>query len=496
VVRRAALLVLVAGAFAAACSGIDSGVEVGVAPITSDDATEIVDPTEPSEPEEPVSTISVPIAESELIHLAGDKPPQPYDDFLAGAVEDIDSFWRDAYPEIAGGEPYTPLEGGVWPVWPSSGSVPGCGSRETSFRDVANNAFYCFDGDFIAFDDEHLFPEIYDTYGQLVVGIVMAHEWGHSIQARRAYQLDPVIYELQADCFAGAWVQHLATDEEVVVRVDDDALGQAVSGVIAFRDDPGITSNDAGAHGSAFDRVSAFNDGYTQGASVCDSYEASPPTPLQLPFRQGDRLTGGNMAYDELVAYDPQDENGSLPESLDDVWIAVVEQAGSTFTSLGPTLTEDADCDGDDPAAIGYGVEYCPDARTVSDDDDSTRQLHTEIGDFTVGLLYAEAWAEAAQDDLGLELAGDAAEEQRDCMAGVYVGSIFPGRTNEIYPEGPVFRISAGDLDEAVQMLLLLTQEDDRSAARALERLDAFRSGLVTTLRSGVFPAFDFCTEG
>jgi hypothetical protein len=166
------------------------------------------------------------------------------------------------------------------------------------------------------------------------------------------------------------------------------------------------------------------------------------------------------------------------------------------FIALGPGLATGGSCATDDGGAVGRGVEYCADAAAVVVDEPTTRLLHGEIGDFTVGLLFAEAWAEGAQRQVGLEATGDDAEEQRDCLAGMYVATIFPGAVNEVYPEGPDFVISPGDLDEAVQMLLLLTEQEAESAARAFERLGSFRIGLLTTLDRGVFPGFAACTAG
>jgi predicted metalloprotease len=484
----------------AACGTTDSGITVGrAAPTTTAPpaatTAEVTDAVEPPVTDPPATF--TPVA-SDLLRIQGDKPDQSYDAFLAAALGDIEAFWAAGYPGITDGTAYPGLTGGVYPMWPEVGPVPGCGAPETNYTDVRFNAFYCFDGDFIAYDDAELFPELADQFGDLVIGVVMAHEWGHHIQGLEAPSLEPVVYELQADCYAGAWVQHLAYDDNVFVRVDDDLLHTAISGVIEFRDKPGITSNQEGAHGSAFDRVSAFQDGFEGGIGTCYQYEQNPPEALQLPFGgPADQANQGNFAYDRLVRYDPSNdelEEGerSLPETLDDVWTAVLAEEGETFNPLGPTLTDASTCADEDDIV---GVEYCDDASAVVLDESLTRQLHGEIGDFAVGLLFAEAWAEGAQWQLGLD-AGDAeAEQQRDCLAGMYVAAIFPGATNEVYPEGVSFSISPGDLDEAVEMLLVLTESEEAPAARVLERLSSFRTGLLSTRARGVFPGFDTCVS-
>ena len=88
--------------------------------------------------------------------------------------------------------------------------MPGCGGeRRTSYPEIEDNAFYCPDEDFIAFDDELLFPRLDDDFGRYTVAMVLAHEWGHAIQARLGSSLPGVITELQADCFAGSWMDRV-----------------------------------------------------------------------------------------------------------------------------------------------------------------------------------------------------------------------------------------------------------------------------------------------
>jgi predicted metalloprotease len=492
-----------------ACGSTDSGITVQrTTPAPASQTTPAPDDgsvpasvqaTEPTEPETTQQPPFTPV-ESDTLRVQGDKPARAYDAFLATAIEDIEAFWAERYPTLSGGDAYPGLSGGVYPMWPDVGPVPGCGEAQTRYGDVQSNAFYCFDGDFIAFDDARLFPQLADAYGDLVIGVVMAHEWGHHIQSLTRPDLAPVIYELQADCFAGAWVQHLVLDDGALVRVDDDQLRNAISGVVAFRDEPGITSDQQGAHGSAFDRVGAFQDGYEDGVEGCAGYVQETPQPLQLPFDDFEELSSeGNFPYDRLVRYDPANDatdggEVSLPETLDAVWSAVLVDQGTSFRVLGPSVEAGQRCETDDGAMTGSGVEYCDQTDTIVVDEAQTRQLHERIGDFTVGLLYAEAWAEGAQRQLGLDTGGNEAEQQRDCLSGMYVAAIFPGALNEVYPEGSPFVISPGDLDEAVQMLLLLTEDEEQSAARALDRLGSFRTGLLTTLDRGVLPGFDACT--
>ncbi len=70
---------------------------------------------------------------------------------------------------------------------------------------IAGNAFYCSTKDVVAWDAEELLPTLRKKYGDFVIPVVMAHEWGHAVQARSNFTARTVTKELQADCFAGAW---------------------------------------------------------------------------------------------------------------------------------------------------------------------------------------------------------------------------------------------------------------------------------------------------
>ncbi len=74
---------------------------------------------------------------------------------------------------------------------------------------------------------------------------------------------------------------------------------------------------------------------------------------------------------------------------------------------------------------------------------------------------------------------GTAAGLQRDCLTGVWVEDLVPRPTRQ-----QPFSISPGDLDEAVQTYLALTEDADASAEQALARIGAFRNGVFSGLAS------------
>jgi predicted metalloprotease len=309
--------------------------------------------------------------------------------------------------------------------------------------------------------------------------MVLAHEWGHAIQARLGSSLPGVITELQADCFAGSWMDRVREGGAAGLQLTDPDLRLAITGILEFRDSPGTSADDEGAHGSAFDRLGSFQDGLEGGAPACEAYAASPPVVLELPFNSlDDQRTRGDMPLETLV--------DSVPADLDRFWGALLQRSGTPFAGLSETVQTYVAggpyprCSSLTPADFEQGVVYCPSPEFVAyEQGGANARLHNTIGDFSVGVLFADRWAEAVQHRLGLNTEGAPAALQRDCLTGVWVEDVVPRPTRQ-----QAFAISPGDLDEAVRTYLLFTEDAEESAEAALARIGSFRSGVFTGLES------------
>ncbi len=153
------------------------------------------------------------------------------------------------------------------------------------------------------YDDVNLFPRLHRDFGELAVPLVMAHEWGHGIQdrAENDFQAD-VLKELQADCFAGAWVGYVANEGDPDIKVRGGNLDQAMTAMLEFRDPVGTASDEQGAHGSGFDRVTSLQAGFEGGPETCAPYFDTPPTIVEIPFTsEDDAASGGNLPPDEVI---------------------------------------------------------------------------------------------------------------------------------------------------------------------------------------------------
>lgn len=370
----------------------------------------------------------------------------PLDDVVATALVDLDTYWSQVMPELYG-EPWKPISGGFYPYTSSSDLPPCPGVRE--YADIAQNAFYCPGGDLVAWDDEALMPDLQSQYGNFTLAIVIAHEMGHAVQTRSAFPATlTVTKEQQADCFAGGWVASVANGHSANFDVTLADLDEAVAGFLLLRDQPGSSAREAGAHGSAFDRIGSFQDGFENGARACSAYtdDSVSARLVQVPFTsESDAASGGNLPWDSVLPV--------VSADLESFWSAVFTQYGATWTPIDPTERAD-------------GV--------------LAKRLYDEIGDFAAATLLGRAYASFVQerlDEPGTELQRSL---QADCLTGTWAASMFLADR----PDASL-RMSPGDLDKAV-MALLVSGDSAESVSNGtatigspFQRVEALRTGFM-----------------
>jgi predicted metalloprotease len=392
----------------------------------------------------------------------------------ASAIADLDAFWAEQYPAVYGDE-YEPVRGGFFAIDAATDprTLP-CAVPDIEL--VLYNAYYCPPDDAIAWDQEGLMPDLAAQYGDFTVAVVMAHEWGHAIQERARVNESTVVIELQADCFAGAWVRHVRDDDSSRFSISVEELDLALAGILALRDAPGALATDPNAHGSGFDRVAAFQDGFEQTADACADYTADTVSPYQFPFSDREGATGGDLPLDEIntIAFD------SLEAYWDDVFPSV--SGGGAWDPLEDPVefsTEDPPvCNGRE--VTQFRLFFCVPDRFVAYDNDETMPDAHQLGDFAVGTLYGTQYGLAVQEQLGGAPDDEVVATLRgDCYAGAWAGAILPDEV--VQDEFPYeLLLSPGDLDEAVAVLLSFRSDSDRDRqGPGFERVRAFRTGVV-----------------
>ncbi|MDO0977627.1 neutral zinc metallopeptidase [Mycolicibacterium frederiksbergense] len=405
------------------------------------------------------------------ITIEGDAS-EPVNQIAIQAIADLEQYWAQNYPELYG-EDFEQIAGGYFAVTANSDAPP-C---TTEPDEVAGNAFYCSTEDVIAWDAQELLPDMQSKYGDFVIPVVMAHEFAHAVQARSNFTARTVTRELQADCFAGAWARH--AQDTGAFEVSSADLDTALAGVLDLRDNPGTAKTDPNAHGSGFDRVSAFQDGFDNGLDRCKDYRDDEPMVLALPFNNvADAASGGDAPYDSIV-------NG-VPYDLEDYW-----------TQLYPELTNGrawppvAGLEAFDPAnppmcgnqsTEGYSLFYCvPDDYVGWDNSETMPEVYRQGGDYAVSTLLATQYGLAALTRLGDDSDEKTSTLRADCLAGGYTASVILQNRAETSS----WSISPGDLDEGIKALLVFRGDGDADRQGAgFDRVRAFREGVINGAES------------
>jgi predicted metalloprotease len=461
--RRGRVAVAVVGllaVLATACGGSSTG---GDDPDATTGRTADDEPVDLGEPVTPLGRVG---AGEDVIDV---------DEVMLAAGLDAEAFWEEQFPLVYGA-PMEPLQGGYWTYGPDTpdADLPPCADG-LSYADLEANALYCSFPDLIAWDAPAMVVPLVETYGAFTAAVVAAHEWGHAVQARTGvFESEPsIIKELQADCFAGAWVGHVADGGSEWFEASLDELDLAVAGLISLRDAPGADAGHADAHGSGFDRVSAFGDGLSQGAERCAAYPDEPPLIVQVGFRdEAEASAGGDLTPDELVPL--------LVADLEDFWTIVFAELGLVWEPVADVVGYDPDAGdvtcGDEvfgPDQSRWSAFYCVPDNTVRIDTAYLAPALWEIGDFAVGASLARQWAHAAQARSGL--VGNTTDTllHADCLAGIYAGSALVGNRPDGY-----LSLSPGDLDEAIISFLAFGGASSTEGS-PFERTEAFRLGLL-----------------
>ncbi len=388
------------------------------------------------------------------------------------AIADVDAFWSRTFERTFDAD-YETVSGGFYAVTDSDSSVP-CTDDPSQ---VEGNAFYCPTEDVVAWDADGLIPHMVDNYGPLGLGLVIAHEWGHAVQMRagESEQTPVLVLEQQADCYAGAWVADVRSGgSKRWFVVDDRTLDLALAGFLELRDTPGMTRQDAGAHGTAFDRMRAFQEGMDDGAGACGyTADALAPRLVDIPFlNSADYSSGGNLPL--------QDSFDLTAADLEDFWSAAWSEVGGRGSFDPPELEVFTDGQApscDDRIGLSGEVFYCPSGnRLAVQEDGVVAKLHGTIGDFALGEVLGSAYSLAAMHQLDA-LAGPRAAVIRraDCLAGAWSASVFSGNR----PSASL-QLSPGDLDEAVAALLATAVNGKASATGSgSDRVAAYRDGFM-----------------
>jgi predicted metalloprotease len=204
---------------------------------------------------------------------------------VCGATVDVQTYWQTALPQFFN----TSFQDTKTVFFTQSVST-GCGSATSE-----TGPFYCPLDNLVYIDlgfMQQLEQQFIGAPTDLAEQYIVAHEYGHHVQnllgtnaqAQEAQQNDPsranqysVALELQADCYAGAWVGDAASRSQLDTASEIDEALAAAEGVGDDRiqqKTQGRIDPESWTHGSAEQRQNWFKRGFdTRDPRNCNTFD-------------------------------------------------------------------------------------------------------------------------------------------------------------------------------------------------------------------------------
>ena len=241
------------------------------------------------------------------------------DRLATNSIADLYEYWHEQLPAQFD-EEYKELERLV--SYDSNGAgVTICGASTAGLV----NAFYCGGNgeDAIAWDRGQLLPMLNEQFGPMSVVGVLAHEMGHAVQFRlgeksNMSQTTPtIVREQQADCYMGNFFKYVAEDKSKHFQINTGkGLNDILATLFFIRDPAGLDHQTEGAHGLAFDRVYAFQEGFSNDPKRCADMDEAE---IESRIAEKER-TETEQAQSDEGDIDPIEVLDKLQASLDEAF--------------------------------------------------------------------------------------------------------------------------------------------------------------------------------
>ncbi len=398
----------------------------------------------------------------------------PIDKLALLSINDIEEYWKGVYSQSLKGS-FKQVDKFVSYDSDDPNSPLVCHRKTYKFV----NAFFNSRCDLIAWDRGVFLPPAQRYFGDMSVTGVLAHEFGHALQrmAKLVSKNDPtIVFEQQADCFAGVYLYWVASGKSPRFTLSTaDGLDHVMAGLITMRD-PIEDREDDNEHGSALDRISAFQMGFVTGASACAAINTK-----EIEQRRGD--------LPKILRTDTdtgETETGEVTVD-EDTLSTLMEVMGQIFSpKQPPTLSyQPADCP---DAKASPPASYCPATNTIVVDLPALTamakvggrdQHELPQGDDTALSVVMSRYVLAVQHERGLPMQNPWTALRTACLTGYTHRKM--AEPIEL-PSHKQLVLTAGDLDKAVSGLLtnhlVASDADGATVPAGFTRIAAFRGGV------------------
>lgn len=408
------------------------------------------------------------------------------------SIADIEEFWRSAYGEPLPGT-FTPVDA-LFSYDSRFKHGETCGDPTEDnlnlsfcYGEEAKNcsATQCSSAfNTIVWDRGVFVPQDRELFGDMMIPLDIGHEYGHAI-AYQAGMLNPKSYadvlvgEQQADCFSGLYLRWVSDGHSprFTLSTGED-LNKLLASQIAVRDallgedDPSLPAN---AHGSAFERVTAFQMGFEPDALArCAGIDVA-----DVERRRGDLPP-------ELLE---RGQTGEYPVTRESM-THLLDALNEVFTPEHPP-TLDVDAPNCADGGVSQPAYYCPSTNTIVADLDRLVVMGSSLtrgspyaddyggplfGDYSAYSVVVSRYVLALQDQRGnVRLDGLDAAMRTACLTGL--------ATKRLSAKTVDFQVYGGDLDEAVAGVLTngfaASDVDGAPVPSGFARVNAFRSGVL-----------------
>lgn len=399
----------------------------------------------------------------------------PIDKLSLYSINDIEEFWKANYT--------APLKGSFKPVdklvsYDSNDRNSPIVCYNETYQLV--NAFFTSRCNMIAWDRGVFMAVAQQYFGDMSVNGVLAHEFGHALQtmAKLVTRRDPtIVREQQADCFAGVYLYNVAAGKSSRFTLSTaDGLDHVLAGIITTRDPVmDADSQNDDEHGSALDRVSAFQMGFVTGTQACAAINKA-----EVEGRRGDLPTALRVDTSGST------ETGEV-KITEDTLNTLMELMGKIFApKKPPTLSlKEGGCPDAKPSPP---ASYCPATNSIAVDLPALatmgkvageKEHSLPQGDDTALSIVMSRYALAVQHERKLPMQSPWTALRTACLTGVAHKKM---AENIELPSGNSLVLTAGDLDEAVAGLLtnhlVASDADGASVPAGFTRIAAFRAGV------------------